>query len=147
MSLGRLTSWCFRRRRIVVPLWIVALVGVSVISAVGGADSRDNFAFPGTSSQRAYELLGERFPKDAGDSAQVVLKSDTDVTDASSKAAFEKLIGSLAHSITSPASTARMPPTISTASRPIARSRTRTCTSIRAPPKCRCPWRRSSSPR
>jgi RND superfamily putative drug exporter len=48
-----LTTWCFHHRRIVVPLWILALVVVSVISAVGGADSRDNFALPGTSSQRA----------------------------------------------------------------------------------------------
>jgi len=95
VSLGDLTSWCFRRRRLVVALWIVALIGISVLSAVGGADSRDNFALPGTSSQRAYELLGERFPKDAGDSAQVVLKSATDVSDATSKAAFEKLLTTL----------------------------------------------------
>ena len=95
MSLGRLTSWCFRRRRLVVVSWIVALIGISVLSAVGGADSRDNFALPGTSSQRAYELLGERFPKDAGDSAQVVLKTATNVTDPASKAAFEKLLGTL----------------------------------------------------
>ena len=40
MSLGRLTSWCFRRRRLVVAWWIVALIGVTIISAVGGADSR-----------------------------------------------------------------------------------------------------------
>ena len=89
MSLGRLASWCFRRRRLVVALWIVALIAISVLSTVGGAESRDNFALPGTSSQRAYDLLGERFPKDAGDSAQVVLKSATDVNDAASKAAFE----------------------------------------------------------
>ena len=94
MNLGRLTSWCFRRRRLVVAMWIVALIAVSVISAVGGADSRDNFALPGTSSQRAYELLGERFPKDAGDSAQVVLKS-ADVDEAATRATFEKLLGTL----------------------------------------------------
>jgi RND superfamily putative drug exporter len=60
----------------VVVLWIVALIGVSFLSVAAGADSRDNFALPGTSSQRAYELLGERFPKDAGDSAQVVMRTD-----------------------------------------------------------------------
>ena len=96
MSLGRLTSWCFRRRRLVVVMWIVALVAVVVLSAVGGADSRDNFALPGTNSQQAYQLLGERFPQAAGDSAQVVMKSATDVTDATSKAAFEELLGTLA---------------------------------------------------
>ena len=67
MSLGHLTSWCFRHRRLVVVMWIVALIAVVVISAVGGADSRDNFALPGTNSQQAYELLGERFPQVAGD--------------------------------------------------------------------------------
>ena len=96
MGLSRLSSWCFRRRRLVVPLWIVALIAISVISVAGGADSRDNFALPGTSSQRAYELLGERFPQDAGDSAQVVLKSSADVTDPAAKAAFDKLLGTLA---------------------------------------------------
>jgi RND superfamily putative drug exporter len=96
VSLSSLSSWCFRRRRLVVALWIVALVVVSFISVAAGADSRDNFALPGTSSQRAYELLGERFPKDAGDSAQVVLKTDGDVTAASAKQPFDALLASLA---------------------------------------------------
>ena len=96
MSLSRLTSWCFRRRRLVVVLWIVALISVSFLSIAAGADSRDNFALPGTSSQRAYELLGERFPEDAGDSAQVVMRTDGDVADTTAKPAFEALIASLA---------------------------------------------------
>ncbi len=96
MLLSRVTSWCFRRRRLVTVLWIVALIGIVVISGVGGADSRDNFALPGTNSQRAYELLGERFPAQAGDSVQVVMKTDGGVVNQPAAGVFDKLITDIA---------------------------------------------------
>ena len=38
-----------------------------------GADFRNDLSVPGTDSQRAFDLLHERFPERAGDTMQVVL--------------------------------------------------------------------------
>ena len=47
----------------------------------------------GREQNQVMSCEDEVLPKDAGDSAQVVLKSATDVTDAASEAAFERLLG------------------------------------------------------
>jgi putative drug exporter of the RND superfamily len=79
MSLVRLAQWSFRRRRAVLGAWIVALVGVIGLSVSVGAEAVDNFELPGSDSQDAYDLLGERFPANAGDSARIVVRTDPSV--------------------------------------------------------------------
>ena len=54
-----------------------ALVLVAVLAALGvlastGTGFSDDFSTPGTESQRAYDLLSDRFPAQAGDTATVV---------------------------------------------------------------------------
>ncbi|HEV8295974.1 MAG TPA: MMPL family transporter [Acidimicrobiales bacterium] len=90
--LANLARFSYRRRRLVLLLWVVALVGVVFLSAVAGADSKDNFALPGTDSQRAYDLLAERFPAQGGDSAYIVLNADKGVNDPAARTAFEALL-------------------------------------------------------
>jgi putative drug exporter of the RND superfamily len=70
--LRRLATFCHRRRWTVLALWIVALVGVTVLAGrVGGAYSGgSNLA--GTDSERAYQLLNESFPARSGYDATVV---------------------------------------------------------------------------
>src|SRR5918998_2042589 len=54
-------------------LLIVALVlaGLGVLAATGTGFS-DDFSTPGTESQQAYDLLSDRFPAQAGDTATLV---------------------------------------------------------------------------
>ena len=70
--LQRLAAWCYRRRRRVVILWIVALVVVSAIGSSVGATFSQGFSLSGTESQRAADLLQSRFPARAGDEGQIV---------------------------------------------------------------------------
>ena len=54
---------------------LLVLAGVlAVLAVLAGAGSgfSDDFSTPGTESQRAYDLLAERFPAQAGDTATVV---------------------------------------------------------------------------
>jgi putative drug exporter of the RND superfamily len=58
-------------------LLIVALVlaGLGALAATGTGFA-DDFGTPGTESQRAYDLLAERFPAQAGDTATLVFSVD-----------------------------------------------------------------------
>ena len=59
--LRSLAAWCYRRRRLVVVAWIVALVGVSVLGQTVGGDLLKTFSLPGTESQRAFDVLEQQF--------------------------------------------------------------------------------------
>ena len=47
------------------------------LAAGAGGGFVNNFTLPGTESQRALDLLQERFPQQAGDSSQIVFPSAT----------------------------------------------------------------------
>src|SRR4051812_16740146 len=66
-ALQRLGAWCYRRRRRVLVLWVVALIAVSAIGSSTGSRFSQGFSLSGTESQRAAELLQSRFPTRAGD--------------------------------------------------------------------------------
>jgi putative drug exporter of the RND superfamily len=70
--LYRLGRWAFRRRRIVLGCWIALLVAVGAISQGVKKDTNDAFNVPGTESQRALDLLDEKFPGSGGATARIV---------------------------------------------------------------------------
>jgi RND superfamily putative drug exporter len=70
--LQRLAAWCYRRRRRVVVLWIVALIAVSAVGSSVGSTFSQGFSLSGTESQQAADLLASRFPARAGDEGQIV---------------------------------------------------------------------------
>src|SRR3989337_2646031 len=93
--LERLARWSFRRRKLMVLVWIVALVAAGTLaSRVGGEYSQD-FSLPGSDSQAAYDLLKERFPQFAGDTADIVFKADEGVADPRIRSAMEGLFSEL----------------------------------------------------
>ena len=63
--LGSIAATCFRRRRLVVLAWVLALVGFTVASSVGAGDWKTSARLEGTDSQRAYDLLAAEFPSQA----------------------------------------------------------------------------------
>jgi RND superfamily putative drug exporter len=73
--LQRMAHFAYQRRRLVLALWIVALIGVNVIGSSIGSSFSQSFSLPGTESQRAVDLLQARFPARAGDSGQIVFSS------------------------------------------------------------------------
>ena len=105
--LARIGRWCFRRRRAVFSAWIVLVIGLGIAAAVAGGTTTTVFDVPGTESQRAFDLLTKRFPERAGDTADVVWRSERGVDDAAVKARIQRLldrVGKLEHvvSIASP---------------------------------------------
>ena len=71
-----LAAWCHDRRRTVIGLWVAAFVLIAALWATAAGEYVNNFRLPGTESQRAYDLLKDRFPQQSGDTANVVFAVD-----------------------------------------------------------------------
>jgi RND superfamily putative drug exporter len=67
-----IASWCVRHRVVVVLLWLLALIGMSVISQSVGTAYSNSFSLPNTESTKALDLLQASAPKIAGDREQIV---------------------------------------------------------------------------
>ncbi|OPC78952.1 hypothetical protein B4N89_33090 [Embleya scabrispora] len=97
--LYRLGRSAFRRRRLVVLLWvaIIALVGFGAANA--SAPAAKPFTVPGIEAQKAVDLLGERMPEAAADgaSARIVFRAPAgqQIDSATNKAAVEQVVGAL----------------------------------------------------
>ena len=90
--LARLADVAFRRRRLVVLGWIVALAATFAASgALAGQFSAD-YATPGSESQRAGDLLAKRFPARSSDTVDVVWQA----ADGVNRAAVQRRTGARA---------------------------------------------------
>jgi len=72
--LPRLAAWCYRRRRVVLILWIVLLIGVNVLAKTAGGDLLKSLSLPGTESQKTFDVMKADFRK-SGDTGYLVFKS------------------------------------------------------------------------
>ncbi|MBR8639660.1 MMPL family transporter [Streptomyces tuirus] len=95
-SLGR---FAFRRRRLVVMLWIVVMAVVGIGSASVSGKTSDQFTIPGTQSQKALDLLDNEFPQASasGATARVVFEAldGQKLTSGADKTEIESLIADL----------------------------------------------------
>ncbi len=95
----KLAAWCHDRRRTVLGLWAAAFVLAAVLWGAVAGDYINNFRLPGTESQRAYDLLKDRFPQQSGDTATVVFAvKDGSVLEASRRPQIEKALGEIKRS-------------------------------------------------
>src|SRR5438067_6504976 len=90
MTLAGLARWCFRRRRLVLGVWLVLLVGLNVVGAAVGSAYSNNFNSGHSDSQRAFDLLRSQFPARAGDPADIVFTA-SDVTARPVRDAMERM--------------------------------------------------------
>jgi putative drug exporter of the RND superfamily len=70
--LYRIGGVAYRRRRFVAAFWLAALVALGVGAATLKGPTSDVFNVPGTESQRAIDLLNEKFPGTGGATARIV---------------------------------------------------------------------------
>lgn len=91
MKLQRLARWCYRRRRVVLAAWMLTLVTLGATAAATGGKLTSKFTVPGVESQKAIDLLVERFPEISGDTASIVFHADKSVQDPAVRAQMEKL--------------------------------------------------------
>ncbi len=79
--LGRLAGVAFRHRWRVVLAWVVALAAAIGLAAAASGEFSADYSAPGSDSAQAQSLLEERFPSRSGDTIDVVVRSETAVTD------------------------------------------------------------------
>ncbi|MGC5396301.1 MMPL family transporter [Streptomyces sp. DT20] len=97
--LYRIGRWAFRRRRLVTGLWLSTLLLAGIAAAVAPAGQEEDLSMPGTESQKAFDLLDERFPgsNSQGAEARLVFRAPDGqrVTAGENKTAVEEALGSL----------------------------------------------------
>ncbi|GAA4720627.1 MMPL family transporter [Phytohabitans rumicis] len=97
--LYRLGRLAFRRRWWVAATWLAVLAAAIVGAATLSGSTSDTFAIPGTPSQRAIDLLGERFPQASADgaTARIVFAAPAGHTlnDPANKAAIDTTVAEL----------------------------------------------------
>ena len=76
-ALSGLGRACARHPWRVIGLWVVAIVLIIGASGTIGGMLVDEFTIPDSDTQRAIDLLEERFPERSGDTAQVVFAVET----------------------------------------------------------------------
>jgi putative drug exporter of the RND superfamily len=92
-----LAGWCVRHRRLVVTGWVVALIGLSVLSQSVGSSYKDSFSLPGTQSFEALNLLKKVAPKASGDREQIVVAvKQGKVTDPAVRGQVEAMLAKVA---------------------------------------------------
>ncbi|GGS08950.1 membrane protein [Streptomyces aureoverticillatus] len=95
-KLGRLA---FRRRGWMALIWVLLFVGAGFAASSAPAAPPDTFSMPGTESQKAFDLLDERFPETSADgaTARVVVRAPggEKISAAENKEKVEKLVDRL----------------------------------------------------
>ncbi|MFJ5261825.1 MMPL family transporter [Streptomyces sp. NPDC088387] len=77
--LGRLGRTAHRRRGTVLLTWLAALIAVLALSRAFGGEFTADYSAPGSESQRAQQLLEERFSSQSGSVVTVVVEADEGV--------------------------------------------------------------------
>ncbi len=77
-----IAAFCYRRRRYIVPGWILLLVGLFALSGTLGGEYRTEFEQPDSESARAIDLLEKRgVGERAGFPGQIVFRAEQGVND------------------------------------------------------------------
>jgi RND superfamily putative drug exporter len=75
----RFATWTTGHRKTVIIGWIVALIGVGMVSGSVGSAFTEEFKLPSSDSQEAFDLLETKFPAQSGESATIVFKAASGV--------------------------------------------------------------------
>jgi putative drug exporter of the RND superfamily len=93
---ARLGSWCHRRRRTVVALWVVALVALGALAGAVGTDFREEFNLPEGEAETGLDILHDNFDgAGAGFTGTIVFRAEQGVDHPEVRAAMEALFAEL----------------------------------------------------
>lgn len=81
-----------RRRWFVVGAWIVGLVLLALLVDRFGGSYVDNFTLPGAPSQKAQDVLQQRFPAQSGDTANLVVHAPAGVQSPAVAGRYQQLL-------------------------------------------------------
>ena len=94
-ALAGLARFCYRRRRMVLMVWIVGILAVAFVGFRFGAASDNDFTGGNTDSARAQSLIEKHFPDQQGDTLTLAIKADKGIDDPAARTKIEKVIGEL----------------------------------------------------
>src|SRR5262249_1299428 len=94
-SLGRLAGVAYRRRGRVILGCLPAFARVTGPAAAFAGDFAADYSVPGSDSKQAQDLLAQRFPVQAGDTVDVVVRSDAGVTGSAARSDVTALLRKL----------------------------------------------------
>jgi putative drug exporter of the RND superfamily len=95
--LYRLARFAFRRRRLVLAVWLAAAIAAIALAIASGGKTNDTFTIPGTEAQNAAAVLSARLPAFSGGQSTIVFATNgtAKVTDPAAKAAIESAMAKL----------------------------------------------------
>jgi RND superfamily putative drug exporter len=73
--LASFARWCFRHRRAVLAIWLIALIGSFGVTKLTGSAYSTGNSLSGTDSAKAQQVLTANFPAQAGNSDQIVVRA------------------------------------------------------------------------
>src|SRR5918994_6273386 len=86
-----------RRRRLFTLAWLLVAIGIFVVAQARGGETSRSFDVPGVEAQRALDTLEERFPSEAGTSAQLVFAAESgSLSDPGAAAAVDRALADVA---------------------------------------------------
>src|SRR5450631_3802893 len=91
-ALARIAGWCHDHRWRVLIIWLVALVASNVFAQMAGSAFSNNLS---GGTQEVQQILNANFPSQAGSPAQVVVTTNTPITDAANAARTTRLVAAL----------------------------------------------------
>src|SRR6266478_3303741 len=96
--LYRLARFAFRRRRLVLAVWLAAAIAAIAVAIASGGKTNDTFTIPGTEAQKAAAVLSARLPALSGGQTTIVFATThgtAKVTDPAAEAAIESAMAKL----------------------------------------------------
>ncbi|MCW2493595.1 MAG: rane protein, partial [Frankiales bacterium] len=90
--LYRLAQFAFRRRRLMLAVWLATAIAAIVIAQASGGKTNDNFTIPGTEAQNASDVLSAKLPAFSGGQSTIVFATTNGtakVSDPAVKTAIE----------------------------------------------------------
>ncbi|MFI8824381.1 MMPL family transporter [Streptomyces sp. NPDC053431] len=97
-ALAGLGRFCFRRRRLVLLIWVVGVIAVAFAGFGYGAAPDNDFSGGDSPSARAQQLMEKHFPKEQGDRLTLAIKADKGIDDPAVRRKVEKVVADLAAS-------------------------------------------------
>ena len=94
--LARVAAFAFRRRWSVISGWVALLVATTVLSSSLAGEFKADYSAKGSDSTAATDLLTNRFPAQAGDVIDVVIRTDGPATSPEAEAEVAALLARIA---------------------------------------------------
>ncbi|NEA58924.1 MMPL family transporter [Streptomyces sp. SID13666] len=74
--MASLARWCFRRKWLVIGLWVLVMAGFGGAGGAAGSAYANVFELPGTESAQVLKLMDKAFPAQAGETDNIVWHVD-----------------------------------------------------------------------